>query len=199
VNACTGAPTPGVSNFRTDVALDARAMPWLALGYRGIAWDLSDWSALELARTLLVGPTGGLATGRLVDRLRREGLAYAVDCLIRPGAGDGSVSVLTTFGHGDVERVMALIDDGIEWLRAGRFSAGEFAFGRKLRLLAHTMLYEEPRRQAFLAAHHTLLSGDAGTWFRVPDAIAAASRDDVAEVCGRLLVESNKATVRGLS
>jgi predicted Zn-dependent peptidase len=186
---------PGISKSRTPVIIDAGAMSLLALGYRGIAWDLRDWIALELARTLLVGPTGGLATGRLVERLRREGLAYAVDCLIRPGAGDGSLSVLTSFGHHDVDRVMALIDDEISALRDGRFAADEFAVSRKLRLLAHTMLYEEPRRQAFLAAHHTLLSGDSDAWFRVPDEIAAVSQNDVVEVCARLLVESNKATV----
>jgi predicted Zn-dependent peptidase len=186
---------PGISKSRTPVIIDAGAVSLVALGYRGIAWGLRDWIALELARTLLVGPTGGLATGRLVERLRREGLAYAVDCLIRPGAGDGSLSVLTSFGHGDTERVLTLIDDEIAALRDRRFAADEFAVSRKLRLLAHTMLYEEPRRQAFLAAHHTLLSGDPDTWFRVSDEIAVASNDDVVEVCTRLLVESNKATV----
>jgi predicted Zn-dependent peptidase len=191
--------TAGVSKSRTIVEVDPDAMPWLARGYRGIAWSLRDWIALELARALLVGPTGGLATARLIDRLRREGLAYAVDCLVRPGAGDGSIAVLTTFGHGDVDRVMSVIDAEIAALRAGQFTAAEFAFSRKLRLLAHTLLYEEPRRQAFLAAHHTLLSGDPDTWLGAADEIAGASRDDVVEVCTRLLVEANKATVTTLA
>ncbi len=198
-----GTPPPAVDaapGVKTRVIADAD----VALGFSGIRWNARDWVALELAKTLLVGPgpNGALATGSLVERLRAEGLAYSVQCLHHPGFGDGLFGLLAACGHDRGERVIELMDAELAALRSGDFpdatatASGALAFARKVYRLTHTMLYEEPRREAFFAARHALLSGDPEAWMRVPTQVASTTVEDIAEVCSRLLVDTRPAIMR---
>ncbi len=196
---------PGVkTRVITNTHVDAGSVGWLALGFSGIRWDAREWVALELAKTLLVGPgpNGALASGSLVERLRAEGLAYSVQCLHHPGFGDGLFALLAAFGHHRGERLIELVDAELAALRSGNFAdataaaSGALAFARKVYRLTHTMLYEEPRRQAFFAARQALLSGDPDAWMRIPAQVASTTVEDIAEVCSRLLVDARQAIIR---
>lgn len=165
----------------------------LAVGYSGVSWQRSDWCALEVLTALLTGE--GSATGRLVRALRERGTAYSVAGFDNAGFGEGYYEFLARFTpRKEAEATETLLAE-IERLRQGDVPPQELESCRKASVLGHLLRYESPRRQAYFAARHVLLAGDAGEWLESAGRLAAVSREDVVAAARRCFREERRGIV----
>ncbi|HET8798654.1 MAG TPA: insulinase family protein, partial [Thermoanaerobaculia bacterium] len=180
-----------------DLRVEPRA--WnigaLAAGYRGVAWEPRLWCALELLRTLLVGPENNSVRGRLVRAMRDAGTAYSVHCYNQAGLKEGYFSIMTAYLPEREAEARAIVAREIERLAAGEVAPPELAHGRKLALLQHLRLYESPRQHACAAGRHLLFAPSAAApWSGVASALEEITVDEIAAAARKTFRE----TARGL-
>jgi zinc protease len=158
----------------------------LALGFSGVAWEAESWWALEMLKSLLVGPQSDVVTGRLIKSLRAQGTAYSVSVVNQPGPGEGYFAVLAAFAPEREEQVIAVIERELERLREGAVAPRELDHCRKLYLLHHLRQYESPRQQAYNAGRFLLFSPPEGDWGRWTEQLLDLTLDDVVAVARRV-------------
>lgn len=183
----------------TETAIRGCRHSWVSIGFRGVAWHLPDWLALELAKSVLVGPQEGLATGRLVEALRGGGGNYAVQCVSQLGLDDGLFGFLAACDGSQASGIVDVVDDETARLRSGGVTDGELSLARRLYLLHHATLYENPRRQAFAAAQHITFCGTPESWLTWPHRLSAIDTPEISEAFARLLAPQRRVTVVGES
>lgn len=188
-------PRAGGGRATRIASLRRPGRTWIATGYSGIAWEAAGWCALEVAKALLVGVRGNAATGRLVERLRRRGLGYGLECVSEPGFGDGYFAIAAEVPGGSQDDVRRLIEEEIEALRAGAVSAREVRLARKRTLLDRLLASEDACSSAYFAGRQLFFSGDIHDWSRLPSRLEALAGADVSSVAARCLTDAARATV----
>lgn len=193
LEGCPPAPEPARQTPELAVVERGGEQGALALGYSGVPWQRGDWCALEVLTALLAGE--GSATGRLVRALRVHGTAYSVACFDHAGFGEGYYELLARFTPRKEAAATEAILAEIERLRQGEVTPLELESSRKLCLLNHLLRYESPRRQAYFAARHVLLAGDAAEWLESARRLAAVRLDEVVAAARRCFREARRGIV----
>lgn len=188
--------TPAVTPLgrpRRDVGDHDRGYACLGVGYSGVAWERRRWHALELARTLLVGPENDAVTGRLVRAVRASGSSYGLRCHHEAAPGEGYLAITAACAPGSEEGVVALIEAEIERLRTGEIEPAELAHWRKLHRLSRALTYESSRNLAYAAGRCAFLSGEIRAWEHLDEGLESIRVEEVAGAASRHLVPAAEA------